>query len=98
MPLLFKCSSILLDMSNKNFQKELDFLLFATFSVLILLLSIFNLQNLNKSRETTITVLGAETNNLFWNDFMTKHPTYIDGWVELNRMDKVKEIDPNLTL
>jgi len=85
-------------MASHNFKKDLDFLLFATLSVLILLLSIFNLQNINKKTSKEIVVLGAETNNLFWEDIMFKHPTYIDGWIELNRMDKVREIDPNFTL
>jgi hypothetical protein len=85
-------------MVKKNFQKELDFLLFTTFSVLILLLTLFNLQNLNIKKPTEMVVLGAETNNLFWEDFVAEHPTYIDGWIELDRMDKVKEIDPNFTL
>lgn len=73
--------------------KELNNLLYITFAVLILLLSIFNLQKLK--RKEIVTVLGTETNNLFWEDFMTSHPTYIDGWIELGRMDKVSEIDPN---
>lgn len=76
--------------------KELNSLLYITFVVLILLLSIFNLQNINK--EEIVTVLGAETDNLFWEDFMQKHPTYIDGWIELERIDKVRQIDPNYFL
>lgn len=72
--------------------KELNNLLYITFAVLILILSIANLQNI-KRKETV--VLGAKTNNLFWEDFVTKHPTYIDGWIELGKMDKVNEIDPN---
>lgn len=73
-------------------RKELNNLLYITFAILILLLSISNLQNLKKQE---INVLGTKTNNSFWDDFMTKHSTYIDGWIELGRMDKVSEIDPN---
>lgn len=73
--------------------KELNNLLYITFAVLILLLSIFNLQKLK--RNETVMVLGVETNSSFWEDFMTKHPTYIDGWIELGRIDKVRQIDPN---
>lgn len=73
--------------------KELNNLLYIIFAVLILLLSIFNLQKLK--RKEIVTVLGTETNNLFWEDLVAKHPTYIDGWVELGKMDKVSEIDPN---
>lgn len=75
--------------------KELNNLLYITFAVLILLLSLFNLQNLNKQK---VNVLGIKTNNSFWEDFMLKHPTYIDGWIELGRMDKVRQIDPNYLL
>ena len=78
---------------KKNFTKDLNLLLYITFSILILLLSISNLQNLEKKK--SVEVLGIETNTLFWEDFIAKYPTYIDGWIELERMDKVKEIDPN---
>ena len=78
---------------KKNLSKDLNFLLYITFSILILLLSISNLQNIE--RKKVVKVLGAETNTYFWEHFMAKHPTYIDGWIELERMDKVEEIDPN---
>ena len=73
-------------------QKELSNLLYITLAILVILLSMFNLQNINKKQ---IKVLGIETNNSFWEDFMQKHSTYIDGWIELGRIDKVNEIDPN---
>lgn len=76
--------------------RELNNLFYITFTVLILLLSIFNLQNINKPKN--IAVLGANTNNLFWENFVQKHPTYINGWLELGKMDKVNEIDPNYFL
>lgn len=66
--------------------------LYITSAILVILLSMFNLQNINKKQ---VKVLGAETNNSFWEDFMQKHSTYIDGWIELGRIDKVNEIDPN---
>jgi len=72
--------------------KELFNLLYITSAILIILLSMFNLQNINKKQ---IKVLGIETDNSFWEDFVQKNPTYRDGWVELDRMDKVNEIDPN---
>jgi len=44
-------------------------------------------------------VLGAEveedTNEVFWEDFLSRNPTYIPGWIEIGRIDKVMEIDPN---
>lgn len=77
---------------KRNFNKDLQFLLYINIAVIILLLSIFNLSQKPK-RE--IQVLGAETNNSYWEEMVKKHPTYRDAWVELGRMDKVEEIDPN---
>lgn len=86
---------------KKNFDKDLQYLLYITLAVLIILLSIFNLQKTSKKEDK---VLGLNTesvttklNNerLFWEDFQIKNPTYIDGWIELERPDKIKEIDPN---
>ena len=77
---------------KRNFNKDLQFLLYINIAVIILLLSIFNLSQKPK-RETQ--VLGAETNNSYWEEMVKKHPTYRDAWVELGRMDKVEEIDPN---
>ncbi len=81
-----------------NFKKELTFLLYITFVFLILLLSIFNLQNINK--KPVVKVLGIEDevtydDKSFWQDLVVKNPTYRDGWIELRRLDKIKEIDPN---
>lgn len=73
-------------------RKELFNLLYITSAILVVLLSIYNLQNIDNKQ---VKVLGTETNNLFWEDFMQKNPTYIDGWAELGRMDIVKQIDPN---
>lgn len=57
------------------------------------MLSVFNLKS--KPIKNKIVVLGAETDNSFWEDIVKKHPTYRDGWLELGRIDKVKQIDPN---
>ena len=73
-------------------RKELNNLFYITAAILILLLSIFNLQNINKKQ---IKVLGATIDNSYWEEMVIKHPTYRDGWVELGRMDMVKQIDPN---
>ena len=76
-----------------NSKKELTSLLYITFVFLILLLSIFNLQNINK--KSVVKVLGVEDDKSFWQDMVTKNPTYRDGWIELGRLDKIREIDPN---
>ncbi len=63
--------------------------------VFLLFLSSINIENYLSPKK----VLGAETKDTgeedFWNDFMSKHPTYVPGWVELGRYEKVEEIDPN---
>ena len=65
----------------------------------LLLLTSVNIQDFLTPKK----VLGAQTNisaqadkeNLFWNEFLSKNPNYIPGWIETGRTDKVKEIDPN---
>lgn len=49
-----------------------------------------------------IKVLGAssrdtqiQTNIEYWNSFLIENPNYIPGWIEIGRIDKVMEIDPN---
>lgn len=70
------------------------FLLFCTATITLLLLSALNIENYLTPKE----VLGIETENkeeAFWNEFLEKNPDYIPGWIELGRLDKVKQIDPN---
>jgi hypothetical protein len=62
---------------------------------LLLLVSI-NIDTYLKPVETK--VLGAETQNneeVFWQDFLSKHPDYVPGWIEIGKADKANEIDPN---
>lgn len=85
---------------KNNYFKDLQYLLYITFAVLIILLSIFNLQNTLQKQikvlgSTTISRTQVEKERFFWEEFQRKNPTYIDGWIELERPDKVKEIDPN---
>lgn len=86
---------------GKKYDKDLQYLLYLTLAILIILLSIFNLQNtsVNKTKvlgsKVEIETNEKEKENNFWNEFQIKNPTYIDGWIELGRLDKVKEIDPN---
>lgn len=77
---------------KRSFTKDLQHLLYINLAVLILILSFFNLISPKKK---VVEVLGAETDNAFWQELVSKHPTYRDGWVELGRIDKIKEIDPN---
>ncbi len=77
---------------KKDFSKDLEYLFFINIIIIVLLLSIFNLQSLKKNE---IKVLGATIDNSYWEEMVIKHPTYRDAWVELGRMDIVKQIDPN---
>lgn len=90
---------------QKQVKKPYDQLFIYIAILLILILTIFNI---NKHLSTK-TVLGTSTTNelqntatlnerLFWEDFVEKNPSYIPGWIELGRMDKVREIDPNYEL
>lgn len=76
-------------------KKELNNLLYITLAILILLLSTLNLSTKPKQE---IKVLGVTTDNSYWEKMVIKHPTYRDAWIELGRMDKVKQIDPNFSL
>lgn len=65
----------------------------------ILLLTLVNITSYLKPK--VVKVLGTETQNseaVFWQDFLTKNPNYIPGWIEISRNDKAKEIDPNYEL
>lgn len=74
--------------------------LFIYVSILFaLLLTSVNLENYLIPKK----VLGASTqisnhvndSQLFWENFLSKNPNYIPGWIEIGREDKASEIDPN---
>jgi hypothetical protein len=83
-------------MSAKKVNKIAKELFIYVFLLLILLITSVNINNYLKSKDTK--VLGSETQNkevVFWQNFLTKNPTYVPGWIETGRMDKAGEIDPN---
>jgi hypothetical protein len=61
----------------------------------LLLLTSVNINNYLANNK----VLGIETENsegsVFWQDFLTKNPDYIPGWIEVGALDKAVQIDPN---
>ena len=69
--------------------------LYISFTVLVLLLSLLNLQGLKNEQD--VQVLGATDDKVFWEELAAKHPTYKDAWIELGRIDKVRQIDPNFS-
>ena len=64
-------------------------------ALFLLLLSAVNIDRYQAPKK----VLGVETQvnseDKFWEEFLNKNPDYIPGWIEIGRVDKVKEIDPN---
>ncbi len=67
--------------------------------VVLLFILLLTAININSFLQPKIKVLGVQTekssNVEFWSDFLSQHPNYIPGWIELGRTDKVLEIDPN---
>lgn len=85
---------------KKDYSKDLQTLLFINLGVLTLMISMFNIYLFSKnekkaSNQNESQVLGIEDNRDYWQSLVEKHPSYIDGWIELDRLDKVNEIDPN---
>ena len=82
-------------MSAKRVNNAARQLLVFVAALLVLLLSAVNIEGYLSPKK----VLGAETqvnsDDKFWQDFLNKNPDYIPGWMEMGRVDKVKEIDPN---
>lgn len=79
-------------------NSNLLFLLSCVAVITILLLTSFNFSNYLAPKK----VLGTETNTEeilkekgFWEEFLAKNPDYLPGWLEIGRLDKVYEINPN---
>lgn len=47
-------------------------------------------------------VLGATTKEVsdedFWKEFLNENPNYVPGWIEIGKIDKAREISPNIEL
>jgi len=87
---------------NKKINSNIEHIIIYTAILLILLLTAFNLQGyLGEKKVLGASIVQAADNfkpqadRAFWEDFVNKNPNYIPGWIELGRMDKVREIDPN---
>lgn len=92
-------------MPKFHINSDAKFILFAVCIFILLTLSFVNIKNytsqdasVNKNR-----VLAAETQNFsdneianrFWFEFLGKNPNYVPGWIEIGRIEKAYEIDPN---
>jgi hypothetical protein len=82
-------------MSAKRVNKITFQVLMLIAVLIILFLSATNI----RSYFTPVKVLGIESSEesdtLFWEKFLKNNPEYIPGWLEIGRIDKANEIDPN---
>jgi|GEM_PF-7134253 len=75
------------------------------FYVYVLILVLLFLTSLNiKNFLTPKKVLGVNTQisetekeDLFWQSFLDKHPSYIPGLIETGRTSEAGSVDPNFT-
>jgi len=73
--------------------------LFASLSIVFLLaLSSVNLEKYFTPTEVLGVDIDEQDNEIFWNEFLSKNPDYIPGWIELGKWERVIEIDPNFLL
>lgn len=87
---------------SKKTNNSIEQIIIYTAVLIVLLLTAFNIQNyLDNKKVLGISAsiipenLESVSDRLFWEDMVEKNPNYIPGWIELGRMDKVREIDPN---
>lgn len=77
---------------NKSAKEVFIYVVF----LFILLLTAINISNFLQPQKKVLGITSQEnTDEEFWREFLEKHPNYIPGWIELKRLDKVSEIDPN---
>ena len=63
--------------------------------ILILLLTSINLKKYLSPERVLGTQIQYDGLEMFWKEFVDKYPSYIPGWIEIGRIDKVRAIDPN---
>lgn len=87
---------------SKKINNNIELVIVYTAVLIILLLTAFNLQNYLGDKKVLGVSVSIDTKNTksisdraFWENMVDKNPNYIPGWIELGRMDKVREIDPN---
>ena len=76
-----------------NKQKELFSLLTTSFAILVILLTILNIQHLSQKPNpvlgvsTEINFQELEKEKVFWEEFLAKNPTYYDGWKKISEIE-----------
>ena len=77
---------------NKSAKEVFIYVVF----LFILLLTAINISTFLQPQTKVLGITSQENmDEEFWREFLEKHPSYIPGWIEIERLDKVKEIDPN---
>ncbi|QQG41912.1 MAG: hypothetical protein HYV90_01205 [Candidatus Woesebacteria bacterium] len=85
-------------MSDKKVKQNFVRFIIYSLLLLVLFLSAFDISVFLRLKTKVLGVSTPGDEQSFWTDFTSNHPNYIPGWIELGRMDKVKEIDPNFKL
>ena len=83
-------------MSAKKVNNTINEIFIYVFLLLTLLLVSINIGTYLHPKQTK--VLGDETQNMneiFWQDFLSKNPDYIPGWIEIGDIGKANSINPN---
>ena len=98
----------------RNTKNELIFFSSIFFTIVIFLLISFNLYSLEQSQKVLGTKMETkedlfQKDSRYWKEFLTQHPTYFPGWIELTKyylstgnisqakgvLNKARSIDPN---
>ncbi len=81
-------------MSSAKRKNELLNLFYLVSVVLLLLLSMLNIQNLSHKKNLKVLGISAgqdltEIKNKinYWEELVSKNPTYYDGWIELYKLN-----------
>lgn len=83
-------------MSAQRVNKAARHILILTAILFVLLLSSINIGNyLTPKKVLGAKISAIDNTDFFWQDFLKQNPKYIPGWIEIGRLDKVTEIDPN---
>lgn len=64
----------------------------------VLLLATVNIKNYLAPKKVLGAEVRVDTTEIFWQEFLNKNSDYIPGWIEIGRIDRANEIDPNWEL
>lgn len=66
------------------------------FIFILILLSAININNYFTPKQVLGERIEVEDKDKeFWQEFLTKNPKYLPGYIELGDVKKVKQLDPN---